>query len=122
MVKTVSKAPNRHSGNDLAIAKAYIAKASSTKDRGLEFDISFTSFKNMCRAKKCYFTGLDLTPENFSIDRVDSSKGYVTGNVVACHKAFNNFKSLYENKENVLDLDTALRGLLKVKKHIKKGE
>jgi hypothetical protein len=64
----------------------------------------------------------DVRRMNFSIDRVDSSKGYVTGNVVACHKAFNNFKSLYENKENVLDLDTALKGLLKVKKHIKKGE
>jgi hypothetical protein len=78
-----SKPTNRHSGNDVSIAMAYTSKAASSKARGIDFTISFTSFKNMCRAKKCYFTGLPLTPETFSIDRIDNTKPYEHGNVVS---------------------------------------
>lgn len=117
--KKSTKTTNRHSGNDVLIAKAFIAKANSSADRGIEFNLSFTSFKNMCKAKKCYFTGLTLTPDTFTIDRIDSNKGYVTGNVVACHKDFNNLKSLIENQQTVLDLKMTLKGLTKTVKRIK---
>jgi hypothetical protein len=48
MVKTVTKkTTNRHSGDDVKIAMAYVSKARSSKDRGIDFNISFVSFKNM---------------------------------------------------------------------------
>lgn len=121
--KTTPKSvTNRHSGNDVLIAKAFVSKASSSADRGIEFNLSFTSFKNMCQAKKCYFTGLTLTPETFTIDRIDNTKGYVTGNVVACHKDFNNLKSLIENTTTQLDMDLCLKGLAKTVKRIKESK
>lgn len=68
----------------------------------------------MLVAKRCYYTGVKLTrpkfnrdgvvyknqtkrPTDVTIDRVDSSKGYVKGNVVACSYAANCFKSKFEN-------------------------
>lgn len=84
----------RQSGNDLELVRSYLAKAQSSKDRNIEFKLSFLSFKNICRAKKCYFTGLELNGETFSIDRIDSNKPYQSGNVVACHKAFNSLKGV----------------------------
>ena len=122
MVTTKQKKTNRTSGNDVLIAKAYVSKASSSRDRGIEFTLSFTSFKNMCKAKKCYFTGLPLTEDTFTIDRIDSSKPYEHGNVVACHRDFNNIKSLMENPQSNLDLKTVLRGFKLTQKRIKENK
>lgn len=117
--KVATKSTNRSSGNDVLIAKAYVSKASSSRDRGIDFTLSFTSFKNMCKAKKCYFTGLPLTSDTFTIDRIDSNKPYEHGNVVACHKEFNSLKSLFENPQNTLNLELTLKGLLRTFKRIK---
>lgn len=113
------KVPNRFSANDVDIAKAYTSKANSSIGRGIPFTLSFVGFKNLCRAKKCYFTGLELTPETFTIDRIDASKGYESGNVVACHSAFNHLKSLFENDQNPLTLEMSVKGLTKCYKRIK---
>lgn len=120
MITTKTAKPTRrHSGDDVLIAKAYTSKAASSRDRGIDFTISFTSFKNMCKAKKCYFTGLALTSDTFTIDRIDSSKPYEHGNVVACHRDFNNLKSLLENPQTELDLKKVLRGFKLTEKRIK---
>lgn len=119
MIAKIAKPTRRHSGDDVLIAKAYTSKAASSRDRGIDFTISFTSFKNMCKAKKCYFTGLPLTADTFTIDRIDSSKPYEHGNVVACHKEFNSLKSIFENPQSTLDLKRVLRGLKLTEKRIK---
>lgn len=116
---TKKKTTNRHSGDDIKIAKAYLSKANSSKDRGIEFNLSFVSFKNMLKAKKCYFTGLTLTADTFTIDRIDSNKPYEAGNVAACHTTFNSLKSMIENPVNELDLAKALKGLQRTAKRIK---
>jgi hypothetical protein len=109
----------RHSGDDYKIAKAYISKSDSARTKGYGFTLSYTSFKNMCKAKKCYFTGLPLTAETFTIDRIDNTKPYEHGNVVACHRDFNNLKSLIENPDTNIDLKKAIRGLNLTQKRIK---
>lgn len=97
---------------DLEIAKAYISKAKNAEDRGLEFSLSFTSFKNIKRAKKCKYSGLILTRKTSTIDRVDPTKGYISGNVVACHTAINQAKSIVElPKKAGLDDKTMLKFL-----------
>jgi len=105
--------------NDLEIAKKYVSKANRAKQAGHEFELSFTSFKNMMKAKKCQYTNLKLT-ENRSdnqhtrfldrtIDRIDSTKGYIKGNVItACHGA-NNFKSIFEDGINPLTPEMAIK-------------
>jgi hypothetical protein len=89
---------------DLYVAKKFAAKAQNARDRGLEFTISFMSMKNMLKAQKCYYTGLPMTRQigsvqrasDITIDRIDASKGYIPGNVVACSYAANQLKSQVE--------------------------
>ncbi len=82
--------------SDIELARFLINKEQSCRDRGIEFDLSFTSLKNINRARSCYYTGLPLTKDTLTVDRVNGSKGYVEGNVVACHKDVNMFKSFFE--------------------------
>lgn len=82
---------------DLQLAQKYLNKAQSAKDRGIEFDLPFQSFKNIIRAKKCKYTGIPLTKETLTIERVNSKLGYIKGNCVAVSLAANQFKSLFEN-------------------------
>lgn len=91
---------------DLYVARKMQGKAHNARDRGIEFNLSFAAMRNLLRSKKCYYTGIALTrPESGSttlkasdltIDRIDSSKGYVHGNVVACCHAANQMKSFAE--------------------------
>lgn len=92
--------------NDLMVARKYIAKRDNALSRGIEFNLSLQSMANLMRAKKCYYTGFALTEPrqgmplratDRTIDRVDATKGYVPGNVVACCHAANNLKSQCES-------------------------
>lgn len=85
---------------DIAVANKFILLRKSAKKRGIEFNLSLTSVRNLLNAKRCYYTGTPLVrgddsiPANrFSVDRKDASKGYIKGNVVACTEEFNHRKS-----------------------------
>ena len=93
---------------DLILAKKYISNYSSAKARGHDFNLSFSEFKSLKQRKKCFYTGITLTDESRSLDRIDNSIGYVKGNVVACHTTVNQLKSMVEDKTNLLTLDLAL--------------
>ncbi len=96
---------------ELKIAKKLISKEKDAKRRGIEFALTFQSMKNLMKAKRCYYTGIVLTEpaglqddqasfgrlaSDRTIDRIDGSKGYVPGNVVACCNAANSIKSQLE--------------------------
>ncbi len=102
---------------DIDIARKYMSKFGFAKDSGIHFDLSFTSFKNMCRAKRCQLTGILLTDKSGqclkatdrTIDRIDSNKGYIKGNcMVVCHGA-NEFKSRFENGKNLIKTNHAMK-------------
>lgn len=84
---------------DLELAKRFVNHARSAKDRGIEFNLSFKKFRQLMKAKRCYYTGIifekDTQDQNKlrSIDRVDSSIGYIDSNVVVCTAQINSFKS-----------------------------
>lgn len=91
--------------DDLQVARKFISKRDNALQRGLEFSLSLRGMGNLLRAKKCYYTGIPLTEpkagvplraSDRTIDRVDASKGYIAGNVVACCHAANHLKSLCE--------------------------
>lgn len=102
---------------ELKVMAKYKSKVNDAKVRGLEFDLTYQSMKNLMVAKKCAYTGMTLTePMNDgtglrasdrTIDRVDASKGYIRGNVVACCHAINHMKGQVEHS---LD-GTGLAGL-----------
>ena len=92
---------------DLYCARHLQWKADNAKRRGIEFNLTFTSMKNLMSAKKCYYTGILLTKStgkegelklsDFTIDRIDGSKGYIKGNVVACCHGANKMKNEFES-------------------------
>lgn len=82
---------------DERVARKYLSLKDSAKVRGIEFSLSLTSLKNIYRSKRCYYTGQTMSlggnnHNSLTIDRVDNTKGYVSGNVVACVKWFNEAK------------------------------
>lgn len=104
---------------DFFYARKYINKASSSADRKLDFTLTFAEYKALCKKRRCYFTGLSISHEKntFTLDRIDSSKGYALDNTVACHIDFNKFKSLIENKDLPLTLNNCIKGLNRWEKH-----
>jgi hypothetical protein len=90
---------------DRVIRKWYSMRQSAHR-RGIAFALIPTSLMNIMRAKKCYYSGVELTPgakpgkkhnfSDFTVDRIDADVGYVAGNVVACCRAVNQMKSFIE--------------------------
>lgn len=86
----------------------------NAKYRNLEFNISMEYIWNLflTQNKKCALTGLDLTLEKFSkrdqkmihkkisasLDRINSSLGYIEGNVQWVHKELNLMKGSMSNE------------------------
>ena len=96
--------------HDLIIASKFVQKANRAEQAGHSFDLTFNQFKKLMNIKKCYYTGITLVEngrnppvkESRTIDRLDSTKGYVAGNVVACSRASNQLKSIWEGGDTYL--------------------
>lgn len=99
---------------EVRTAKKFLKLKQSAHSRGKSFNLSLTSVRNLLRAKKCYFTGVPLTPANMTVDRLDASKGYIIGNVVACDATFNRLKGSY-------DLIHLVKALKKIELTMKRG-
>jgi hypothetical protein len=89
---------------DYIVAKKLIQLKQSADSRGIEFKLSFKEVKKLMSAKICFYTrkkfGEDLDAR--SIDRVDSSIGYVDGNVVACTVDINRKKANLTHDEIIM--------------------
>ena len=101
--------------DDRLVAKWNSLKVSAAA-RGLDFKLTLTGLRNVLGADKCRFTKLRIDGNTSSIDRIDSRKGYVTGNVAACHRVFNSVKGVLENPNTALSVDELLEGFAEVKK------
>lgn len=107
---------------DVAIAKSYATKAKGAKDRGHDFTLSFAQYKKLRNTRVCFYTGVDITPSlterpqgsSHTLDRVDCSRGYVPGNVVACCHSANSLKSSWENQFNGMNLAMAKQIVAKI--------
>jgi len=107
---------------DEKVAKKYVSLMSSSKNRGIEFDLTFIGLKNVMRAKKCFYTGMPIevgstSPDKcLTIERKDPNKGYVTGNIVAASELANKFKGHLECNRKTLSKSNQvkiLKGALK---------
>jgi hypothetical protein len=82
--------------SDLEVAKKMLKIYQSAQDRKLRFDLSFESVKKLLSHQTCFYTNRKFEEDgqfSRSFDRVDSAKGYVEGNVVACTIDINGKKS-----------------------------
>ena len=88
--------------SDVEVAKKLLNIYQSAMDRKLEFNLSFDSVKTLLKFSTCYYTGRKFEsegPYSRSIDRIDSSKGYIEGNVVSCTVDINGKKSNLSDEE-----------------------
>jgi hypothetical protein len=96
MRKGKQNKPKETEVTDLEVAKKMLKIHQSAQDRKLEFDLSFESVKKLLAYQTCYYTGKKFEEEGLlarSFDRIDSAKGYIEGNVVACTVDINGKKS-----------------------------
>jgi len=112
--------------DDIEIARYYISKYINAKTKGIEFTLSFNEFKRVVTRQTCYYTRIPFNkdvPALFrTLDRIDNTKGYEKGNVVACLHCVNNIKSFIENTNNPLTL-TSFRDVLTLSiNHINKSK
>ena len=88
--------PRQSNISDIEVAKKLINIYQSAQDRKLQFNLSFEYVRRMLEYKTCYYTNKPFTedgPNARSFDRIDSDKGYIEGNVVACTIDINGKKS-----------------------------
>jgi hypothetical protein len=105
--------------SDLEVARKMIKIYQSAQDRKLEFNLSFESVKKLLSYQTCYYTNRVFDEDGAfsrSFDRIDSAKGYIENNVVACTVDINGKKSNL-SMEEIECLYTKL-----IKYHNKKSE
>ena len=92
----------------------YRTSKQRSKKMGWDFNITIENLIELYEKQKglCYISGVELSlekhsPRTISLDRIDSSKGYVVGNVALCTDFINKSKSDYtldEFKELILEI------------------
>ena len=90
------------------VAEKYIQLYKSACKRNKDFDLDMRDVGLILKQKRCYYTGMffDNTVQKYkrTVDRVDHSKGYVKGNVVAATHFANQYKNdIFERPSDRLD-------------------
>ena len=81
---------------DLEVAKKLLKIHQSAVDRKIEFNLSLDFVRKLLSYEKCYYTNRKFEEDGIyarSFDRVDSARGYLEDNVVACTVDINTKKS-----------------------------
>ena len=114
---------------ELWVANYYKSKVDSCRDRGIAFNLNLMSVRNLLSSKVCGYTGMQMTvpkigakantQTDVTIDRIDNTRPYEKGNVIAVSNVANNFKAIFENPQYKLDMLTAQKALVKMQKKIK---
>lgn len=87
---------NNQGINDLEVAKKMLKIHQSSVDRKIEFNLSLDFVRKLLSYDKCYYTNRKFDDDGIyarSFDRIDSARGYVEDNVVACTVDINTKKS-----------------------------
>ena len=90
--------------HDRNVIKKFLFIEQSALKRGLDFDLSIKTVRALLNKKTCAYTGVtfsanEKSPSYKTFDRVDNTKGYVDGNVVACTRFINELKDRFELKD-----------------------
>lgn len=97
----------KYKGTGLLAQSVFSHIEYGAKKRNLEFSVTkeYLWELYLYQNGKCYYTDLDidLNTRNYkktaSIDRIDSSKGYIENNVVWVHKNINIMKNVFSEKQ-----------------------
>ncbi|MDK9790091.1 hypothetical protein [Vibrio sp. D431a] len=110
----VDKGHGKRDEFSLFVCRKYMSLDRSATKRGLDFTLNLADLESLLRNPICHFTNETLVhfpqtreeyqnnelPDNYlTIDRLDSDKGYIRGNVVVCGKAINELKNRMSHDE-----------------------
>lgn len=82
---------------DMFIALRYAEKVMQCKERDIKFELTLTEFSTLYKKKSCFYSGIELSlsgDHSATIDRLDSTTGYVKGNCVICSSKVNQIKNI----------------------------
>ena len=97
----------------------------SANSRGLEFNLTDANVRKLLNTKVCYYTGVAFNENNDPLnirtfERVDDTKGYVQGNVVAVTLRANRIKNLLVEQDN--ELNIGIEQFINMAEQIKKHQ
>ena len=90
--------------NEVELCQKYLNKARSSDNRGIEFTLSFADYKRLKARKRCQYTGLPLTENSLTLERIDHELGYTKSNTTVCHTILNTIKGTIENPNNPVEI------------------
>lgn len=89
------------------VAGKYLQIKRSAMTRNIEFSLTLKDVRKLLNCKFCKYTGIEMggyKEYRLTFDRIDSSKGYVPGNVVACTEIANKMKNHLTEHPSVADV------------------
>ncbi len=85
---------------ELVVAEKWANKYKNAIKRDIEFSLTLGDISKLLKRKTCAYTGVKLTNENRTIERINPKLGYIRGNVLAISYTANQIKSLlFETNE-----------------------
>lgn len=100
---------------------SYCNKKNNAKKRGIPFTLTLDEFKKLKDTDVCQYTGLVLNDKNKgnkkdrTLERIDNTKGYITGNVITASDFANNLKSITECEYDTISMNHILKMCINVK-------
>jgi hypothetical protein len=97
----------KYKGVGLLAQSVYSHIQWGAKKRNIEFNVSkeYLWQQYLNQDGKCYYTDLDIdlntrnNKKTASVDRIDSSKGYIEGNIIWVHKNINIMKNVFSEQD-----------------------
>lgn len=105
---------------DLKVARAYVNKVKSSKERGLAFELSLQFFLDLFKSPVCAYTGIKLTipnegiqkPTDLTLERIDPLVGYTETNTIVVSQYANSVKATLDSFLHSKLSDEAKRKIL----------
>ena len=102
---------------------AYQNKKNNANKRGITFALTYEEYYQMRTNGTCAYTGVTLNRvyksryNDFTLERIDSTKGYIKGNVLPVSDFANNLKSRFEHNGDDITIMDLIRFIVNTNKH-----
>lgn len=108
--KNKDKKLKSHSDWARTLSGQFHSSKNKAKYRNIDWSLTFEEY-SILRNAECYYCLGKLPTTSNGLDRIDSSKGYVTGNVVPCCSGCNRLKFDALSQKETIEVVNLLKKL-----------